>query len=183
MSNEEQLVAHRRGKWSAAGVPHKGWHCVDIEDLGEPKSVCEMCESQMIRFVHHMEHSDYVDGLAVGCFCAGHMEGSLAAARSREASMRARAAKRTRWISRAWKTSAKGNPTIKADGFRVTIYKRGDGFGATIAAVDDSNVQHARRNYPTVNGAKLAAFDHITRLLSAIDGGQNVVDQPSFRRV
>lgn len=25
MSNEEQLVAHKRGKWSAHGVPHKGW--------------------------------------------------------------------------------------------------------------------------------------------------------------
>jgi hypothetical protein len=36
MPSEEQLVAHRRGKWSMPSVPHKGWHCVDIEDLGEP---------------------------------------------------------------------------------------------------------------------------------------------------
>lgn len=169
MSSEEQLVAHRRGKWSVAGVPHKGWHCVDIEDLGEPQTECEMCESQTIRFVHHMEHPDYAVGLAVGCVCAGHMEGSVAAARSREASMRSRAAKRARWLDRAWKTSAKGNPTIKADGFRITVYKRGQGYGATIAAVDGAGVQHARRIFPTVNQAKLAAFDHVTRLLTEPD--------------
>lgn len=37
MSNvEESELVKKRGKWSKAGVPHKGWHCVDIEDLGEP---------------------------------------------------------------------------------------------------------------------------------------------------
>ena len=166
MATEEQLVANRRGKWSAAGVPHRGWHCVDIEDLGEPQAECEMCESQTIRYVHHMEHPDYGDVLEVGCVCAGHMEGSVAAAQDREASMRSRSSKRARWLGRVWKTSAKGNPTIKADGYRVTVYARGQGYGATIAAVDGSAVQHARRNFPTINQAKLAAFDHITRLLT-----------------
>jgi hypothetical protein len=37
-STEEEVVAAKRGKWSAAGVPHKGWVCVDIEDLGEPSA-------------------------------------------------------------------------------------------------------------------------------------------------
>lgn len=68
------------------GVLHSGWHCVDIEDLGEPHAEREMCESQTIRYVHHMEHPDYPGSLAVGCVCAGHMEGSLAAVRDREAS-------------------------------------------------------------------------------------------------
>lgn len=81
--------------------------------------------------------------------------------------MRGRAAKRARWLGRAWKISVKGNPTIKADGFRVTVYVRGQGYGATIAAVDGSGVQHARRNFPTLNQAKLAAFDHITQVLAA----------------
>ncbi|KXV03645.1 hypothetical protein AD929_00560 [Gluconobacter potus] len=166
MPAEEEFIRHQRGKWSMTGVPHKGWTCVDIEDLGEPQTECEMCESQTIRYVHHMEHPDYSGGLTVGCVCAGHMEGSLVAAREREATMRSRTGKRARWLSRVWKTSAKGNPTIKADGFRVTVYERGGGYAATIAAVDGSRVQHARRNFPTVSRAKLAAFDHITRLLS-----------------
>lgn len=166
MLSEEELVAHRRGKWSALSVPHKGWHCVDVEDLGAPQQECEMCESQTIRYVHHMEHPDYPEVLAAGCVCAGHMEGSLTAARNRESSMRSRTAKRARWLDRKWKVSAKGNPTIKADGFRVTVYQRGSGYGATIAAVDGSTLQHARRNYPSQDQAKLAAFDHITRLLA-----------------
>lgn len=168
MLSEEELVAHRRGKWSVPSVPHKGWHCVDVEDLGAPQQECEMCESQTIRYVHHMEHPDYPDALAVGCVCAGHMEGSLMAARHREASMRSRTAKRARWLSRTWKVSTKGNPTIKADGFRVTVYQRGSGYGATIAALDGSTLQHARRNYPTLDQAKFAAFDHITRLLAQV---------------
>jgi len=163
---EEQLVVHRRGKWSDAGVPHKGWHCVDIEDLGELNATCEMCESQAIRYVHHMEHPSYQNVLAVGCVCAGHMEGDISAARGREASMRSRVSKRTRWLTRNWMTSAKGNPTIKADGFRVTVYPRGEGFAATVAAQEGDGVYHARRNYRTIEAAKPAAFDHITRLLA-----------------
>ena len=41
------------GKWSQAGVPHKGWIWVDIEDLGEPSATCEMCETQEIRYVQY----------------------------------------------------------------------------------------------------------------------------------
>jgi hypothetical protein len=163
---EEQLVVHRRGKWSDPGVPHKGWRCVDVEDLGEPHAMCEMCETQVIRYLHHMEHPSYADVLAVGCVCAGHMEGDVYAARGRETSMRGRASKRTRWLTRNWRISAKGNPTIKAGGYRVTVYPRREGYAAAIAAVDDSGLHHARRNCPTVNQAKLAAFDHITRLLA-----------------
>jgi hypothetical protein len=165
-TTEERLVAAGRGKWSVAGVPHKGWTCVDIEDLGEPSAECEMCESQSIRYVHHMQHPQYADVLAVGCVCAGHMEGDLAASRAREATMRSRASKRTRWLSRSWKVSAKGNPHIKADGYRVTVYPRGGGWACTIAALDESSVQHSRRNFKTQHEAKLSAFDQITKLIS-----------------
>lgn len=165
-STEEELVASRRGKWSVPGVPHTGWVCVDIEDLGEPSQECEMCESQSIRYVHHMEHPGYPDVLEVGCVCAGHMEGDLAASRVREASMRNRAAKRRRWTTRAWKISAKGNYHIKADGHRITVYPRGNGWACTVAALDGTSVQHSRRNYRMESEAKLAAFDQITRLLA-----------------
>lgn len=164
--NEEDLISSKRGKWSAPGVPHKGWTCVDIEDLGEPLAECEMCESQTIRYVHHMEHPEYPDVLQVGCVCAGHMEGNLAASRAREASMKGRAAKRKRWTTRAWKVSVKGNPHITADGYRITVYPRGSGWACTVAALDNSTVQHSRRQFKTINEAKLAAFDHITKILS-----------------
>jgi len=166
--NEEELVSSKRGKWSIAGIPHKGWVCVDIGDLGEPSIECEMCESQKIRFVHYMKHPEYQNGdglLQVGCICAGHMEEDLSASRAREASMKSRASKRKRWTSRTWKTSSNGNPLITADGYRITIYRRADGWAWTVGA-GDSTVYHARRNFKTKDEAKLAAFDHITKLLS-----------------
>lgn len=36
MPSENVAAHHRRGKWSMPGVPLKGWHCVDVEDLGVP---------------------------------------------------------------------------------------------------------------------------------------------------
>ena len=92
------------------------------------------------------------------------MEGDLSASRAREASMKSRASKRKRWTSRAWKTSSNGNPFINADGYRTTIYRRADGWAWTVA--DHLTVYHARRNFKTRDEAKLAAFDHITKLLS-----------------
>lgn len=60
-------VHTNHGKWSDPGVPHKGWSCVGIEDLGEPSQTCEMCESIDIRCAHVMSHPDYPGELAVGC--------------------------------------------------------------------------------------------------------------------
>ena len=164
--SEEKLVAAGRGKWSVAGVPHKGWTCVDVEDLGSPSLRCEMCESQEIRYVHYMQHPAYSDVLGVGCVCGGHMEGDLTASRHRESGMKSRSAKRSRWLGRAWKRSQNGNPYIVADGYRITVYPRGGGWACTVAAQDDSVLIHSRRNYPNSNAAALAAFDVITRRLA-----------------
>jgi hypothetical protein len=137
---------------------------VSIEDLESPSAICEMCEETEIRYVHRMHHPDYAAELDVGCICAGHMEGDVAGARAREAAAKGRAARRKRWLTRRWRTSAKGNPTIKSDGYRTTVYPRGKGWAATIASVDDpGDVHHSRRNYPTADQAKLAAFDEISR--------------------
>src|SRR5262245_58588209 len=89
------------GKWRLPGVPHKGWQCLDVEDLDEPSFICEMCEVQIIRYVHHMWHDDY-GGLKVGCICAGHMEQDIVGARRREASFKLTLARRRRWLSRRW---------------------------------------------------------------------------------
>ena len=165
-SHESDAITRRHGKWSKRGVPHLGWQCVEIEDLGEPSLTCEMCESQEIRYVHHMHHEDYPDVLACGCVCAGYMEGNLAAAKGRDGVMQSRAAKRKRWRSRSWKVSRKGNDWIKADGYIVTIFRRGIAWAASVKAEDESFDQFIRRSYRTPEAAKLAAFDLITELLS-----------------
>jgi hypothetical protein len=94
------------GKWKVPGVPHKGWTCIDTEDLMEGNSeTCEMCEVQDIRFAHVMEHKEYPDLLRCGCDCAGHMEGNLKAAEARKRGLikavrsRKRALKRLQSVS------------------------------------------------------------------------------------
>jgi hypothetical protein len=162
---EEQAVAQGRGKWSQPGVPHRGWSCVEIEDLDDERRTCEMCESREIRYAHHMRHTQFADVLVVGCVCAGHMEGDLAAARERDQQMANRSVRRRRWLTRQWKRSAKGNEWLRADGFRVTIYRKGGAWAATVASEEDEKfVRHSQRRYGAVDAAKLAAFDVITRL-------------------
>jgi hypothetical protein len=166
--SEEEAVVHRRGKWSQPGVPHKGWSCVEVEDLGEVDRACQMCESREIRYAHHMSHPQYAGVLVVGCVCAGHMEGDVVAARERDQRMVSRAARRSRWLARRWKTSGRGNEWLRADGFRVTVYPKAGAWAATVASEDDDSfIKHSQRRYVTSDAAKLAAFDLITRLASS----------------
>ena len=100
MTEPDDTADFRRfGKWSVPGIPHRGWSCIDIEDLGSPEAVCEMCERQDIRYVHAMQHPDYPETLHCGCICAGHMEEDVERARRREASMKNAARRRAAWRS------------------------------------------------------------------------------------
>jgi hypothetical protein len=62
-----------RGKWSEPGIPHKGWSCIEVFDAGDINQICGMCESQPIRFIHVVEHPDYVDRLDTGCICCENL--------------------------------------------------------------------------------------------------------------
>lgn len=99
MDGSEDIHSHR-GKWSQPGVPHKGWRyvsdydsCEDGEDL---HVTCEMCESQLIRYVHVMAHDDYPELLECGCVCAGRMEEDHVSAEARDKAMRLRATRKDR---------------------------------------------------------------------------------------
>ena len=121
------------GKWTQPGVPHKGWTCVDIEDLGATNHVCEMCETQEVRYVHLMTHPDYEETLRVGCICAGHMEEDLVGARHREVAFKAISSRRARWLSRAWRRSMAGNQYLNTDGFNVVVFRVGGGWSARLS--------------------------------------------------
>jgi hypothetical protein len=158
--------ARGTGKWGQPGVPHKGWTCIDIEDLGELSEVCAMCEIQEIRYVHHMRHPSYPDVLGCGCICAGRMEEDYAGAYAREKSLRNAAGRRRRWLDRAWQLSAKGNPYINANGYRVVVFpltgpsEVGNwGFRVTNRSTED--FIQSRKPYPSTDSAKLRAFDAI----------------------
>lgn len=112
------------GLWSTPEVPHKGWSCIDIEDLGEPSESCEMCGEQTIRYVHVMTHPRYHGVDRAGCVCAGHMEENPAAAEERERNARNEAARRARWLTRDWRISARGNQFLNVRGDNVAIYQK-----------------------------------------------------------
>lgn len=167
MSAEERAIAGGRGKWSQKGVPHKGWSCTDVEDRGEPDMVCEMCESQSIRYVHYMEHPNYPQVLGVGCVCAGHLEEDLVRAAHRDSQMKSRSSKRSRWLwSRKWKVSKKGNDWIEDEGYRITIFPQGDGWAASVVNDATNKKYFTTRPASTANQAKLGAFDFVTKLLA-----------------
>jgi hypothetical protein len=94
------MTAH--GKWSQPGLPHRGWVCVDVEDLGSPSVICEMCEAAEIRYVHHMQHADYLRGLGVGCVFAENMEQDYVGPWLCEIALRQRATRRCTWGRRQW---------------------------------------------------------------------------------
>lgn len=148
------------GKWSEAGVPHRGWICVGVEDLGRPDATCEMCELQQIRYVHYMEHADYPGGLAVGCDCASNMEIDKAAAPERERRMKSKAARRKRWLTRDWRLSAKNNEYLNVDGYNIVVYGSWNGFHFRVAERLGDRKWISRKPYATADAAKLAAFDN-----------------------
>ena len=164
--NETEFIRNGQGKWSEEGVPHKGWICIDIEDTGELSSVCAMCEKQLIRYKHYMKHSDYDKILEVGCVCAGNMEDDLVSAKRRDDFMKSRSNKRKKWLNRNWKISAKGNDYIKSDGYIIVMKDKNTFWSAFIQSEDKTFKKWSQRNYKTINEAKLAAFDYLTKILS-----------------
>jgi hypothetical protein len=167
MSDPDEGGCHH-GKWSQAGVPHRGWSCVDIYDDGEDGEelhrVCEMCETQLIRYVHVMQHPDWEGKLEVGCVCAGNMEEDYEGAKRREVDFKNWSARRRNWLGRRWRLSEKGNDFLNTGGFNVVVYQRGDGWAARVKHGDRCRV--SQLPYKTADEAKLAAFDEMTEMQS-----------------
>jgi len=164
-NSESKNIARGRGKWSRADVPHRGWRCLDIEDNEYQQDICEMCETQEIRFIHVMVHPDYDKELRVGCVCAGHMEENLVGARDRETRFKLQLQRKTRWLSRKWRVSRKGSAWLNYKGFRVIVYAKTGGWGATIADRGNEYLRHAKLTYKTDAEAKLASFRALEAML------------------
>ena len=170
----DSIPANARGKWSQLGVPHRDWQCIATRDLHEQSEeyiVCEMCESQTIRFVHTMKHPVYPRILDCGCDCADYMEGSTGRAKRRDADMRRKAGRRKRFPDRkAWKVSRKGNPYIKVDGFRCIVARQRKGFCVGIWPPLAQRPTWGSKKYGTVREAQVACFDALDFMKSRKDG-------------
>lgn len=150
-----------RGKWAQPGVPHKGWQCINVEDLGEPSQICEMCEVMEIRFVQYMAHPLYPHVLGCGSGCAGHMETNMVAAQQRDKSLKSGARKRRDFpMRKTWRLNRNGNPQIKEGRFRITMFRTPAGFwkGVVYDRVGERTL-FTREKFETLDDAKRAAFD------------------------
>jgi hypothetical protein len=154
-----------RGKWSQPGVPHKGWVCEGMEDLGEPSRTCEMCEALTIRYVHYMRHPCWPVTLGCGQVCAGHMAEDLIGAKQRDKSMKDIARKRGNFPNRkAWRHNAKGNMQLNFGQYIVTIFPAlPNRWKASVAERGKPKPTYTQA-LPTVIDAQLAAFDLLARL-------------------
>lgn len=152
-----------RGKWSQKGVPHKGWVCINTEDLGGLTGTCEMCDSVSIRYTHYMMHPDYSEMLACGQVCAGHMSEDLLGAEKRDNTMKANAGRRKRFPHRkAWYRNQNGNLQLKDDNLRITIFCRaGKYWKAVVYNYRTDKSYFTRDSFETVEDAQRAAFDTI----------------------
>lgn len=148
-----------RGKWSEPGVPQRGWSCVDVDDLGAPSQVCEMCESVEIRFVHYMQHPDYPHMVGVGCICAEHMEQDYVRPRAREKRLRSAASRRSTWARRKWRISVRGNFYLNTEGFNLTVFQRGAVWTVSVTNRVNSSSRIGVRTYESIEVAKAAALN------------------------
>ena len=118
------------GLWDQKDIPHKGWVCEDIEDVledlddwGDDPSdnfvICEMCQTQRIRYIHTMKHENYDLELHVGCECAAQMELDGSEARARETNLK----KEQRWVnSTRWETLNNGDFYLKRQRVEILVH-------------------------------------------------------------
>ena len=151
------------GKWSEAGVPHRGWECVEFEDLGELAGVCEMCETQEIRYVHYMQHAEYPEVIGAGCECAARMAEDYEGTKRRELNAKNAASRRGRWLTREWRTSSGGNPYIRTDGFVIVVFESDGKYKALVDDKKSGRKRFSHRTFDSEAAAKLAAFDAMVR--------------------
>lgn len=153
-------------RWAQAGIPHKGWSCSTVIDLGEGASdddfleLCQMCQKERIRYVHVMDHPEYDGELRVGCICAGKMSEDRVGAKAREKVLRNKAARRKKWLSRKWRTSAAGNSYLNLDGMNIGVFRKNGRWSVRIGG------SFSNRSFSNEAEAKLYLFEAFWKKLN-----------------
>jgi hypothetical protein len=168
MYSETPLIYH-----AETGILTQGWTCTDLEDLGACVATCENCGKERIRYVHHMQHPERPEPLAVGCICAGYLTGDYAGAirRERRAKDRARRLKRahsrdevSRYLRRNWDLSENGNPCLKTCGFILVVFHRDHAWSGVVIDTLTDERRFARWTFPDEETAKRAAIKGMLRM-------------------
>ena len=145
--------------WNNPNCPKSGWECTGITDLGAPNGFCQMCQNQIIRYVHHMSHPDWHGSVGAGCVCAGKMEGDSEGAAKRENEFKSRNLRLETFMKKVWKKSSKNNFYIKYKNKIVTIFP--DKFNKnTWRAACEKQFSECVANFDL---ARLAAFEIVEK--------------------
>lgn len=161
------------GLWDKAGVPHKGWECVGMIDLGEDADdmdfdakkdelyeKCEMCSQEGVRYIHLMQHPDYSDELRVGCICAAKMEDDYDSPRQRERNLKNRHMRKMNFLKKEWEHRSNGNYVLKYKGKYITIMHSKYNKNYLGVAYDGIFIwEYNQKKISDLRTAKLAAFD------------------------
>lgn len=159
--------------WDKEGIPHKGWTCDEMIDLGEDAEdidfdtrkaefyeQCEMCSQEGIRYIHIMKHPQYNGQLRVGRICAEKMENDYIVPKERERELINRHNRKINFLKKEWKFNKNNNLVLKYKGKYITIMKskyHKDEYGI---AYDGNYIWNYKNNkIKDIKTAKLAAFD------------------------
>jgi hypothetical protein len=117
-----------------AHMPHLGWRCIEIADLGKADFVCEWCAQAIVRYVHMLEHEDYFEFIRAGSCRAGHLTSDEIGARVRERTFKLARARREKWLTSAWTRAADGRLFLNRSGVNLSVFPVGDKrFGAVVS--------------------------------------------------
>lgn len=137
-------------------LPNRGWILNEVVDLGDLASACQRCGTE-IRYEHHCSHPMGLSAV-VGCICCGDITQDYERAKELEHSLKNLAVAGSRFAtSSRWRHKLDGNLTIRYRGYLFTMFHYGTGFKPYAADVC------SRRVYPTIDAAKLAAFNLLFR--------------------
>lgn len=105
MSEYSQKCIERLNK---QGAPLFGWICTDVVDLKSAEFVCELCGYSSIRYIHIMEHPEWLGEFQVGCVCDGTMSGDILAAEHRDKVARSKSSRKSVFMKKQWKEHPAG---------------------------------------------------------------------------
>lgn len=159
-------------RWSAEGVPHKGWRYVGMEDLGENTlpsedvqyEHCQMCGRERIRYIHILEHRDFPEELRVGCVCASKLTDDYVNPQERERDLRNRSNRRQTFMRREWRYKEDtGNYTLRYKGEYITIMRsRFGGWGVIFKGESRWDYDgHKIRDLATAKNVAFNLFDEL----------------------
>lgn len=157
--------------WDQEGIPHKGWRCIEMIDLGEDLNEldaderkdyyesCEMCNQEGVRYIHVMEHPNYNSQLRVGYKCAEKMEDDYVKPKNRENQLKNKYNRLRNFLKKDWKVNDKGNYSLKYKTHSITIMPSKFNVGEFgIIFKKESSWNHNGKKIKSLHEAKLLAF-------------------------